>query len=153
MFEESYRKHSCFYNCFQRGSMQQMAAHTMMQMPGYMPGAMPQGRQFSSPNSAFSPVNTFPGIMLIQLSLYISLVHIIFKLCKKRYWQEWRCQDIHWRIASQVCVQTQLAYISWFLKELFPQYLVPLDLECIYVGFSNLGSKSQTQINFWIKKH
>ncbi|XP_053379748.1 5'-3' exoribonuclease 1-like isoform X2 [Mercenaria mercenaria] len=44
-----------------RGSMQQMAAHPMMQMPGYVPGAMPQGRQFSSPNSAFSPVNTFTG--------------------------------------------------------------------------------------------
>lgn len=40
--------------------MQQMAAQTMMQ-GGYMRGMMPQGRQFSSPNSAFSPVQGYGG--------------------------------------------------------------------------------------------
>ncbi|XP_060573103.1 5'-3' exoribonuclease 1-like, partial [Ruditapes philippinarum] len=49
-----------------KGSMQQMAAHPMMQMPGFVPGALPQGRQFSSPNSAFSPVNTFPAPGIYQ---------------------------------------------------------------------------------------
>ena len=43
--------------------MQQMAAQTLAGGRGsYMPGMMPQGRQFSSPNSAFSAVQGFGGI-------------------------------------------------------------------------------------------
>ena len=51
--------------------MQHMAAQTMMRFPGGVPGMMPQGRQFSSPNSAFSPVQGFYGkycIKRLQLS-------------------------------------------------------------------------------------
>ncbi|WAR13782.1 XRN1-like protein [Mya arenaria] len=43
-----------------RGSMQQMASYQMMS--GFLPpGARPPGRQFPSPNSAFSPVSNPPG--------------------------------------------------------------------------------------------
>ena len=63
----------------QKGSMQQMAAQTMMGRGSYMPGMMPQGRQFSSPNSAFSPVQGFGGTCIFCYNVCCLFVSLLIK--------------------------------------------------------------------------
>jgi len=57
----------------QKGGMPQLASHPVMQVPpGY--GAYPvgpQGRQFSSPNSAFSPVTTYTGTAICLIVTFL----------------------------------------------------------------------------------